>query len=114
MIGDARLHARRQPRNGRMTASCSTPSAPTGCPCTCSRTRPSSSTSRGSARTACYAFHISNNYLDLKPVVGGVAHSLGLIALRARLRSISEAGARRAQTRSTWVVVARMRTHSRR
>jgi len=52
------------------------------------------------------AFHISNNYLDLKPVVGGIAHSLGLLALAQDYVPSAKqehAGA----SRSTWVVVAR-------
>ena len=53
------------------------------------------------------AFHISNNYLDLKPVVGGIARSLGCIALaqdyvpssklRARRREPFDLGRRCAQ-----------------
>ena len=52
------------------------------------------------------AFHISNNYLDLKPVVGGIARSLGDIAL-AQNYVPSPEQARRGASRSTWVVVAR-------
>ena len=52
------------------------------------------------------AFHISNNYLDLKPVVGGIARSLGCIALAqdyVPTAKLEHGGA----SRSTWVVVAR-------
>jgi spermidine synthase len=52
------------------------------------------------------AFHISNNYLDLKPVVGGIARSLGCIALAQDYVPSSKLEHRGA-SRSTWVVVAR-------
>jgi hypothetical protein len=52
------------------------------------------------------AFHISNNYLDLKPVVGGVADALGCIAL-AQDYVPSSTQAHAGASRSTWVVVAR-------
>ena len=52
------------------------------------------------------AFHISNNYLDLKPVVGGIARALGCIALAQDYVPSSKLEHRGA-SRSTWVVVAR-------
>ena len=52
------------------------------------------------------AFHISNNYLDLEPVVGGIARALGCIALAQDYRPSSEQE-RRGADRATWVVVAR-------
>jgi SAM-dependent methyltransferase len=52
------------------------------------------------------AFHISNNYLDLKPVVGGIARSLGCIAL-VQDYVASRQQERRGASRSTWIVVAR-------
>jgi hypothetical protein len=51
------------------------------------------------------AFHISNNYLDLKPVVGGIARSLGCIAL-AQDYVPSPKQEQGGASRSTWVVVA--------
>jgi hypothetical protein len=51
------------------------------------------------------AFHISNNYLDLKPVVGGVADALGCVAL-AQDYVPSAKQAHSGASRSTWVVVA--------
>ena len=52
------------------------------------------------------AFHISNNYLDLKPVVGGIARTLGCIAFAQDYRPSLEQEHRGA-ARSTWVIVAR-------
>ena len=52
------------------------------------------------------AFHVSNNYLDLEPVVGGVARSLGDIAL-AQEYVPSAKQQHNGASRSTWVVVAR-------
>ncbi len=52
------------------------------------------------------AFHISNNYLDLEPVVGGIARALGCIALAQDYRPSSEQE-RRGADRATWVVVGR-------
>jgi hypothetical protein len=56
--------------------------------------------------TGVLAFHISNNYLDLKPVVDGIAQSLGCIAFAQDYRPSAEQE-RRGAGRSTWVVVAR-------
>jgi hypothetical protein len=52
------------------------------------------------------AFHISNNYLDLKPVVGGIARTLGCVALAQDYRPSPEQQ-RRGADPSTWVIVAR-------
>jgi hypothetical protein len=61
---------------------------------------------RLAAQDGVLAFHISNNYLDLKPVVGGIARSLGCVALAQDYvpsSKLEHGGA----SRSTWVVVAR-------
>jgi hypothetical protein len=51
------------------------------------------------------AFHITNNHLDLEPVVAGVAGSLGLSGL-AQLDAVSDKRGRRGAQRSHWVVLA--------
>jgi spermidine synthase len=52
------------------------------------------------------AFHISNRYFDLEPVIGGVAHSLGLAGLYQA--HVPTPAARKAGAApSQWVVVAR-------
>ena len=53
------------------------------------------------------AFHISNRYLDLEPVLGAVAEDLGLTAVTIKDRSLSDADADVGKVPSTWVVVAR-------
>ena len=54
------------------------------------------------------AFHISNRYLDLEPVIEGIDQSLGLAGLSERFL-VTEADARRGESSSTWVVIARDR-----
>jgi len=54
------------------------------------------------------AFHISNRYLDLEPVIQGIDRSLGLAGLSERFL-VTEADARHGESSSTWVVVARQR-----
>ena len=54
------------------------------------------------------AFHVTNRYLDLEPVVAGVARSLGLVGLTQEHRA--SAREERAGVRSShWIVVARTR-----
>jgi hypothetical protein len=54
------------------------------------------------------AFHVTNRYLDLEPVVAGVARSLGLAGLTETHRA--SAAEERAGVRSShWIVVARTR-----
>jgi len=54
------------------------------------------------------AFHVTNRYLDLEPVVAGVARSLGLVGLTEAHRA--SAAEERAGVRSShWIVVARTR-----
>ena len=54
------------------------------------------------------AFHISNRYFDLEPVIGGVARSLHLTGLYEA--NVPPAAARREGAASSqWVVVARSR-----
>jgi SAM-dependent methyltransferase len=55
------------------------------------------------------AFHISNRYLDLEPVIEGVDRSLGLSGLAERFL-VTAADARRGESSSTWVVVGRHRS----
>jgi spermidine synthase len=52
------------------------------------------------------AFHISNRYLDLEPVIDGVARSLGLGGL-AESYLVTREAARRGLSSSIWAVVAR-------
>jgi hypothetical protein len=52
------------------------------------------------------ALHITNNHLDLEPVVAGVAHSLGLTGL-SRDHRATEAERERGVNRSHWVALAR-------
>jgi SAM-dependent methyltransferase len=52
------------------------------------------------------AFHISNRYLDLEPVIEGVSRSLGLASLGESYLVSAEA-ARRGQSSSVWAVVGR-------
>ncbi|TML58865.1 MAG: hypothetical protein E6G22_13720 [Actinobacteria bacterium] len=54
------------------------------------------------------AFHVTNRYLDLEPVVAGVARSLGLVGLTQNHHA--SAAEERAGARSShWIVVARTR-----
>jgi hypothetical protein len=48
------------------------------------------------------AFHVTNRYLDLVPVVEGIAHELGLSALW-----IDDTGADSFANSSSWVLLAR-------
>ena len=52
------------------------------------------------------AFHISNRYLDLQPVVSGSARSLGLPGL-SQAYAVTPAAAREGAESSIWVLVAR-------
>lgn len=52
------------------------------------------------------AFHISNRYLDLRPVVSGNAQSLGLPGL-SQSYAVTQAAARDGAASSIWVLVAR-------
>ena len=52
------------------------------------------------------AFHLSNRYLDLEPVVAGAAADLGLSAL-SRFANATPEEARHRKTASGWMVVAR-------
>jgi hypothetical protein len=54
------------------------------------------------------AFHISNRYLDLRPVVSGNARSLGLPGL-SQSYAVSQAEARDGAASSIWILVARNR-----
>ena len=53
------------------------------------------------------AFHISNRYLDLEPVLGNLAQDAGLISLVERDRKVSEAEMEAGKITSDWVVLAR-------
>jgi len=55
------------------------------------------------------AFHISNRYLDLEPVIEGLDRSLGLAGLSESYLVSAEA-ARRGMSSSVWAVVARDRS----
>jgi SAM-dependent methyltransferase len=55
------------------------------------------------------AFHISNRYLDLEPVIEGIDRSLGLSGITERFLVTAE-DARRGESSSTWVVVGRHRS----
>jgi spermidine synthase len=52
------------------------------------------------------AFHISNRYLDLEPVIGGAAASFGLTSL-TRADHVTENEVRHGKTSSIWMVMAR-------
>lgn len=54
-------------------------------------------------------FHVTNRYLDLEPVVAGVARSLGLAGL-TQSHAVSAAEQRAGETASHWIVLARRRT----
>jgi SAM-dependent methyltransferase len=53
------------------------------------------------------AFHLSNRYMDLQPLVGDLANAAGLVALAQDQREISAADEQAGKAPSTWVVVAR-------
>jgi hypothetical protein len=53
------------------------------------------------------AFHISNQYLDLKPVLGDLARDAGLIALFQDDLVIGPDDAARGKSASQWVIMAR-------
>jgi hypothetical protein len=53
------------------------------------------------------AFHITNDYLDLGPVLGDEAHAAGLVGLIQDDADLSAEEARRGKAPSTWVVLAR-------
>jgi hypothetical protein len=55
------------------------------------------------------ALHISNSYLDLKPVIGGLAANAGLIALGQDDLNVSEAESANGKSGSQWVIMARSR-----
>jgi spermidine synthase len=52
-------------------------------------------------------FHISNNYLDLQPVVASLARDAGLICLIERDTYISEAQAKNGTFASVWAIIGR-------
>jgi len=52
-------------------------------------------------------FHISNRYLDLKPVLGNLAHDANLMCLVLEDMELSEAEKRAKKAPSTWAVIAR-------
>jgi len=53
------------------------------------------------------AFHLSNRYMDLQPLVGDLANVDGLVALAQDQREVSEAEQQAGKQPSTWVIVAR-------
>ena len=53
------------------------------------------------------AVHISNNYLDLEPVVASLANELGAFARIRRDLQIPEADAKEGRTPSIWMILAR-------
>jgi hypothetical protein len=55
------------------------------------------------------ALHISNSYLNLKPVLGGLAANEGLIALGQDDLNISEAESANGKSGSQWVIMGRKR-----
>ena len=52
-------------------------------------------------------FHISNRYLDLKPVLGNLARDAGLVALSNSDLKLSDEDRKKKKLASTWVVMAR-------
>jgi SAM-dependent methyltransferase len=55
------------------------------------------------------AFHVTNRYLDLEPVVAGAAHALGLAGL-SQSHHVTAAEERAGETSSRWIALARDRT----
>jgi SAM-dependent methyltransferase len=53
------------------------------------------------------AFHISNQYLDLKPVLGNLAGGAGLAALAQDDLALSDADIANGKTASQWAIMAR-------
>jgi hypothetical protein len=53
------------------------------------------------------AFHVTNDYLDLGPVLGDEAQAAGLVGLIQYDADLSHEELRRGKTPSTWVVLAR-------
>src|SRR5207253_6256618 len=52
------------------------------------------------------AFHISNRYIDLEPVIGDLAGDAGLVALTQDDVNVSDAEQRAGKSQSHWVVMA--------
>ena len=52
------------------------------------------------------AFHISNRYIDLEPVIGDLAGDAGLVALTEDEVTISDTEQRAGKSQSHWVVMA--------
>lgn len=57
------------------------------------------------------AFHISNRFLDLAPVLGNLASDLGLVGLDQNEIAVSKTEEARGKSASHWVVLARNRRH---
>ncbi|HEU4629337.1 MAG TPA: fused MFS/spermidine synthase [Gemmatimonadaceae bacterium] len=55
------------------------------------------------------AVHVSNRYLDLRPVVGNLAADAGMVALLGEERRLSAADRARLHTASVWIAVAERR-----
>lgn len=55
------------------------------------------------------AFHVTNRYLDLQPVVAGVARTLGLVGV-SQEHEVSAAEERAGSRSSRWIVLARRRS----
>jgi hypothetical protein len=53
------------------------------------------------------AFHLSNRYMDLQPLVGDLAHDAGFVALAQSDKDLTADEARQGKAPSTWVLVAR-------
>lgn len=53
------------------------------------------------------AWHVSNNYLDLEPVLAALAERAGLVAFVRRDWDVSDAERARGKSPSTWVAMAR-------
>ena len=54
-------------------------------------------------------FHISNRYLDLKPVLGNLARDAGLISLSGTDLKLSDEDLKKKRFASSWVAMARTR-----
>ena len=52
------------------------------------------------------AFHISNRYIDLEPVIGDLAGDAGLVALTANEITVTDADQRAGKSASHWVLMA--------
>jgi spermidine synthase len=57
------------------------------------------------------AFHVSNRYLNLKPVLAALAHDAGLVALQRDDMAITEEEKQAGKNASQWVMLARSREH---